>query len=828
MSIERIVASSEDAFLKRSVEHAAGLIRTFQRSCYGSFIFGYAAPSGVRKRSRCLDLFRALAGAADIDWARVIVLAMDETFGLPSDAQETNAWLVREGLIKTLQGRGIRFEEASQLVVPDIRLTPQEQCAQDFERQVRELLEREKRDGPNLVMMCLEEDLSVASIFPDWYKQASSRWLQARAKQLGAMCTEDGTGQRRVCLNLRSIRQADAVVLLLDQSDDPALEKIIKNLDPQTTPARMREVLLSTLPSSGSQLKIAREMEEDDEGEGLPPRRASTPAVARGRAELSPMPKKRPLLHHRSSFLEDEVGPNSPLEYVLKYCNLCTVQFRKSEREHLTFVVCGAAGDLAKKKTFPSLFHLHLDRVLPSNVHIIGVDNPGYNKDVTSTEELWERRLKPYLEKEGATKDDLASFRAIVEFHPMDYADIETVRKLNKRIEFLCKDLQHDNRVFYLALPPFLFQQAVAQISQECSSTTGSQRYVVEKPFGKDLKSARELTNGIAKYLEESQIYRIDHYLAKTMALNILTMRFSNRELGRLFHADNVANVRITFKEDIDCAGRAGYFDGYGIIRDIMQNHLLQLLTLVAMEAPASLKPEDVRDEKVKVLKQIRPISPEDCVVGQYDGYQDDEQIQDINKKKGHASKCATFAVAVMYLDNERWSGVPFIMKAGKSLEQRSTIIRLQFKSAPPNSLFGPQPQNELIMRVQPDEAIYYKILAKSPGLNSQARDVRRTVLDMDLKKSLDVGRLPEAYEKLIFDVIQGESHNFVRRDEVEEGWRIFDPLLAHLEGPEGPEPERYAKGSRGPQSHHALIEKAGFRRYTMTGVAVHASDDHA
>jgi glucose-6-phosphate 1-dehydrogenase len=279
-----------------------------------------------------------------------------------------------------------------------------------------------------------------------------------------------------------------------------------------------------------------------------------------------------------------------------------------------------------------------------------------------------------------------------------------------------------------------------------------------------------------------------------------------------------VANVRITFKEDIGVEGRAGYFDSYGIIRDIMQNHLLQLLTLVAMEAPASLDAEDVRDEKVKVLKQIRPATLDDCVVGQYDGYQDDPQIQAINAQRGRKSVCPTFATVILYLDNERWTGVPFILKAAKAVEQRCTLIRLQFKKSPPNSLFGAQPQNELIMRVQPDEAIYYKVLAKTPGLCSKSHEVRRTVLDMDLKKSFEVARFPEAYEKLIHDVIEGERHNFVRGDEVEQGWRIFDPLLRDLEAGDRPVPDVYAQGSRGPPAYHELIDRAGFRRYTSTG----------
>ncbi|CAE8660804.1 unnamed protein product, partial [Polarella glacialis] len=219
---------------------------------------------------------------------------------------------------------------------------------------------------------------------------------------------------------------------------------------------------------------------------------------------------------------------------------------------------------------------------------------------------LFTKNLLPYLQKEGGKPGDLRDFQECFSFVPVSLDKPDSMRELHKVLKEKAKGLR-DNRIFYLALPPFLFQHAVKLIMEECNSEPGGYvRVIVEKPFGNDLESAQKLAGQISAHLKESQIYRIDHYLAKNMVLNILALRFANREFGRLFHADNVANVRITFKEDISVAGRAGYFDGYGIIRDVMQNHLLQLLTLALMEAPASLKPEDVRDEKVKVLKQLR------------------------------------------------------------------------------------------------------------------------------------------------------------------------------------------------------------------------------
>eukprot|EP00928_Gymnodinium_smaydae_P031521 TRINITY_DN23109_c0_g1_i2.p1 TRINITY_DN23109_c0_g1~~TRINITY_DN23109_c0_g1_i2.p1 ORF type:complete len:800 (+),score=172.51 TRINITY_DN23109_c0_g1_i2:139-2538(+) len=797
MSVERIYAASEEAFTRQSVDYVEHEILSFQRRSPGNFILGLSGTNGQVRRARAADMFSELAGRDQIDWSRMRIFLVDERFGVKDEA-ESNSNLVSSSLLRVLHGLGLDFP-ASSFLHPDPGIEDWEAARADYEERLIAMFEREGRSGPNLVTLGLAEDLSIASIFPDWYKEEPSRWEQVKSQRLQCLCTETSQFEcpRRICVNLRVLRNAEHVVLFVGKGKIESWEALFREVEDHK--------------ASRPHLSQASTMTFDafSGGGGYP----ATPSELPGKM---------------SSFdLEGKNLPQSPMLYVLKHNHVVIVKLHRDEKSHVSFVVVGAAGDLAKKKTFPSLFLLHLGRVLPTNTKIIGVDNPNFpnNKDLRGTDDLWNHRLKEYLNDLGHSSDH-ESFLHHLEYKGVDFADPASVKALNSYIRECCEDRPTDNRVFYLALPSFLFQGVVEAIRKDCWSETGYNRFIVEKPFGKNLKTALELASGILRHVDESQIYRIDHYLAKTMTMNILTLRFANRELGRLFHADNVANVRITFKEDISVKGRAGYFDGYGIIRDIMQNHLMQLLTLVAMEAPASLQAEDVRDEKVKVLKQIRPVLVEDCVVGQYDGYQDDPAIQEINEKKGYKSKCPTFATVVLYLDNERWSGVPFIMKAGKGLEQRSTIIRLQFKSAPPHSLFGTQPQNELVMRVQPDEAIYYKILAKTPGLSASASEVRRTVLDLDMKKSFQVSRLPEAYEKLIHDVIQGESHNFVRRDEVEEGWRIFDPLLKHLEGEDGPVPEPYEMGSRGPQASEQLIDRAGYRRYTKTGVPGTFGDD--
>jgi len=791
MGIQRITASSEKDFTEKSVDQLEECIVKFQHNNLGCFVLGLSGTNGHVRRSRLVDILGSLAGRSSIDWARLYVFLVDERYGF-KNADSCNGLLVRNALVKNLLKHGVTFPE-DHLVFPDTSISPIEACASEYKERLIALLDQ--NHGPHFVTLGLGTDMSVASVFPEWYQAAPERWRIATAKNINVLCTKTSIYEvpNRVCVNLRLIRMAENIMLFLGEGSDEAWGRI--------------KALYDVERSGSKGVKRPRFLEPEQMM-----LRADGYMMVQARIPFA-KPMERP--------------PASPLEYVLKYSNIQVVQLRIDKVNHYSVIVLGAAGDLAKKKTFPAIFQLHLGRFLPASASIIGVDDPNFHSDIQGTDQFWDRRLLPYLEMEkNADTQDLAEFRQRLHFVPVNFSNKESVEALNQLIQTLGSDKQKDNRVFYLALPSFLFSRTIAALKKHCWSNTGFCRVIVEKPFGKNGKEAKELSDSLTQYLHESETYRIDHYLAKTLVLNLLTLRFANRELGHLFHSHHIANVRITFKEPIGVQGRAGYFDGYGIIRDIMQNHLMQVLTLVAMEAPASLVAEDVRDEKVKVLKQIRPIDPKDCVVGQYDGYQDDPAIQKLNEERGYASRCPTFAVVVMYLDNERWSGVPFIMKAGKALEVQQTIVRLQFKKAPPGSLFGDQPQNELVIRIQPNEAIYYKILAKMPGLTQRAKDVQQTVLDLDLKKRFELRRTPEAYEKLIHDVIQGESHNFVRRDELEEAWRIFDPLLNSLENEEKRVPERYAFGSRGPLKADTLIDSKGFRRYTVTGVPGFAEDD--
>jgi len=340
-------------------------------------------------------------------------------------------------------------------------------------------------------------------------------------------------------------------------------------------------------------------------------------------------------------------------------------------------------------------------------------------------------------------------------------------------------------------------------------STTGWNRIIVEKPFGRDLQSSSKLAKDLSKLFTEEQLYRIDHYLGKEMVQNLMVLRFANNVFDPLFNRNHIASVSITFKEDIGTEGRGGYFDEFGIIRDVMQNHLVQILALFAMEAPVTLDAADVQAEKVKLLKAIPPITRNNVVVGQYTASPDGKTpgyLEDKTVPKG--SKCPTFASTVAFVNNARWHGVPFILKCGKALNERKTEVRVQFQP-PAYHLFNPQ-SNELVLRVQPNEAIYLKMTQKKPGLNNEQVQAE---LDLTYKERFELTGLPDAYERLILDVIRGDHNLFVRDDELEASWKIFTPILHELESKSAEDPIPYQFGGRGPVEADELAKRYGFKR---------------
>lgn len=487
-------------------------------------------------------------------------------------------------------------------------------------------------------------------------------------------------------------------------------------------------------------------------------------------------------------------------------------QVRKQVNEALhaglTIIVLGASGDLAKKKTFPALFGLFRGGFLPAKTRIVG-----YARSDIKDED-YKKRIVEYIKAPPALQSVLDEFVAINSYKSGLYDKDEPYQELDRYIvEHLeGKDRKDEerSRVFYMALPPSVFVQVARGLKRNVYSKKGLNRIVVEKPFGMDLESSRKLGSDLAAQFKEEEIYRIDHYLGKEMVKNLMALRFANVLLGSIWRREHISNIQITFKEPFGTEGRGGYFDDFGIIRDVVQNHLLQVLSLTAMERPISMDAEAIRDEKVKVLNCIPPIKSSDILLGQYvrsedgtkPGYTEDDSLKNKN------TVTPTFAAVVLWINNDRWQGVPFILKAGKALNESKVEIRIQFHDVA-GQVFVGAPRNELVIRVQPNEAVYMKFNNKLPGLQF-ATGI--SDLDLTYNRRFSDLKIPEAYESLILDVLKGDHSNFVRNDELDVAWKIFTPILHEIDaGRQKPLP--YAYGSRGPDGLDEFIAKYGYKR---------------
>ncbi|XP_064086499.1 glucose-6-phosphate 1-dehydrogenase-like isoform X3 [Macrobrachium nipponense] len=469
------------------------------------------------------------------------------------------------------------------------------------------------------------------------------------------------------------------------------------------------------------------------------------------------------------------------------------------------FVLIGASGDLARRKVYPSLFSLYKKQLLPKNLAIVG-----YARADLTLSQLKKRCM---IELNPEEENIYDAFWSINYFLKGSYESEEDYQYLNY---FIYKTVSKStNRLFYLALPPTLFEPVTSNIKRYClPKTKGWTKVVVEKPFGKDSESAAKLTKHLSLLFKEEEIYRMDHYLGKEMVENLLYLRFGNRIFGPTWNRDNIASIFISFKEPFGTQGRGGYFDEFGIIRDVMQNHLLQILCLVAMEKPCSTAADDIRDEKVKVLKCMQELTLDNVVLGQYegdpegegeakDGYLDDPTVP-------AGSVTPTYALAVAHINNERWDGVPFILRCGKALNERKAEVRIQYRDVAGDVFLGQSKRNELVIRVQPGEAIYCKVMTKTPGMSF---GLEETELDLTYGDRYKGAKLPDAYERLILDVFCGSQMHFVRSDELAEAWRIFTPLLHKIEK-EKPKPIPYKYGSRGPAEADAKLAENNFKYY--------------
>jgi glucose-6-phosphate 1-dehydrogenase len=472
-------------------------------------------------------------------------------------------------------------------------------------------------------------------------------------------------------------------------------------------------------------------------------------------------------------------------------------------------VIFGASGDLTHKKLMPALYALMVRRLLPSRFAIVGVARTEGDDDVFRAD------MKDAVQKHARDElreDVWSELAGQMHYVSTDFADDGGENALEELVERLDKERDlGGNRVYYLAVPPPAFPTIVDALGKR-RSTRGWTRLIVEKPFGHDLESARELNAMLGRYFEEDEIFRIDHYLGKETVQNMLALRFANGIFEPIWNRQFIDHVQITVAESIGIEGRSGYYEHAGAIRDIFQNHLLQLLALTAMEPPIDFTAESVRNEKVKVLRALHTPGPKSVVRGQYGrGYVEGEEVPAYREEEGVAANSLTdtYVAAKLYVDNWRWADTPFYVRMGKRLARRETTIAIQFKRAPhppfeETSAEGLRP-NVLLVHVQPNEGVSLAIGAKVPGQGMQIRTVH---MDFLYGGAFRTG-MPEAYERLILDTLLGDGTLFTRADEVEEQWLLVDAIVAAWQR-DRPGFPNYAAGTWGPPSADDLIHRDG------------------
>ena len=469
------------------------------------------------------------------------------------------------------------------------------------------------------------------------------------------------------------------------------------------------------------------------------------------------------------------------------------------------FVILGATGSLSFLKLLPALYQLLTQKNLKDHCQVLGVGTKDLGDDG------FRSRAREALENAGFSLKDIKAWCDSCLHYQSIGKSSEGYSELAERIKSLEAEYKiQGNRVFYLALPPSIFPAAIERIGESSlNKSPGLVRIVIEKPFGRDLLSARELNHLAHQYFNESHVYRIDHYLGKETVQNLLIFRFANTIFESLWNRDRIENIQITVAESIGIEERARYYDRAGALRDIVQNHLAQLLTLIAMEVPAVFEADAIRNEKVKVLRSIVGIRARDVVFGQYEkGIINNKNVQGYREEPGVTSDSSTetFVAMRLEIDNWRWQGVPFYLRTGKRLPLRSTQIVVNFRH-PPVCIFEPYSScqihsNRLLITLQPDEGFHLFFDVKEP---EEPLRLKTESLHFHYKDAF--GPLPDAYQTLIFDVLKGDQTLFVRADEVEAAWKLFTPLL------EKNLPVRsYAAGAWGPKEADQLLMRDGKR----------------
>lgn len=465
----------------------------------------------------------------------------------------------------------------------------------------------------------------------------------------------------------------------------------------------------------------------------------------------------------------------------------------------------GATGDLAKRMLLPSLYALHEDGLIAEDLRIVGTARSELGDD--DFRELAGDALSEHLPEDRKGNGKIKSFLEHLQYQPLDASKVEGFGGLADKLGDISGGLS-----IFLSTAPSLFEATIAGL-KSANLTGDNVRIGLEKPLGNNLESSNSINDAVAAAFTEAQTFRIDHYLGKETVQNLMALRFANMLFEPLWNSGGIDHVEITVSETVGLEGRHGFYDDTGALRDMVQNHMLQLLALTAMEPPANLDATSIRDEKVKVLRSLRPVQAEEMVRAQYgDGAVNGEAVRSYAGDFGNASDTETFVAIKAHVDNWRWKDIPFYLRTGKRLSERRSEIVIQFKSAPHNIFAergGKLKANRLVIRLQPEEYVRLQVMAKEPGLDRDGVVLREVPLDLSLSQAFSKTRKRIAYERLLLDLIDGDPTLFVRRDEVEAQWRWVDAIRA-VWADNDMVPKSYGSGSWGPSAAIALTERDG------------------